>query len=99
MMKEKIKTQDLIDKLLLSERKVFLWGQVDEKSAKHVIERLLFLDATGEEEIQFFINSPGGYVTSGFAILDTMESLKSPVSTICSGLAASMASILLSGSP
>ncbi|HET8753847.1 MAG TPA: ATP-dependent Clp protease proteolytic subunit, partial [Salinimicrobium sp.] len=74
----------------------FLWGQVDEKSAKHVIERLLFLDATGEEEIQFFINSPGGYVTSGFAILDTMESLRSPVSTICSGLAASMASILLS---
>lgn len=96
MMKDKIKTQDLIDKLLLSERKVFLWGQVDEKSAKHVIERLLFLDATGEEEIQFFINSPGGYVTSGFAILDTMESLRSPVSTICSGLAASMASILLS---
>lgn len=95
-MEEKFKSQDLIDKLLLSERKVFLWGQVDEDSAKHVIERLLFLDTTGEEEIQLFINSPGGYVTAGFAILDTMESLRSPVSTICSGLAASMASILLS---
>lgn len=90
------KTQDLIDGKLLSTRKVFLWGQVDEKSAKHVIERLLYLDAESDEEIQFFINSPGGYVTSGFAIYDTMLSLNSPVSTICSGLAASMASILLS---
>lgn len=90
------KTQDLIDEKLLSTRKVFLWGEVDEKSAKHVIERLLYLDAESDEEIQFFINSPGGYVTSGFAIYDTMLSLNSPVSTICSGLAASMASILLS---
>lgn len=90
------KTQDLIDGKLLNTRKVFLWGQVDEKSAKHVIERLLYLDAEGDEEIQFFINSPGGYVTSGFAIYDTMLSLSSPVATICSGLAASMASILLS---
>jgi ATP-dependent Clp protease protease subunit len=91
------KTQDLIDAKFLEERKVFLWGEVNDKSAKHVIDRLLYLDMEGEEEIQFFINSPGGYVTDGFAIYDTMQSLKSPVSTICSGLAASMGSILLSG--
>lgn len=90
------KTQDLIDKTLLGGRKVFLWGQVDEKSAKHVIERMMYLDAESNEEIQFYISSPGGYVTSGFAIYDTMLSLNSPVSTICSGLAASMGSILLS---
>ncbi|MEL4306660.1 ClpP family protease [Joostella sp. CR20] len=90
------KIQDKIDAALLEERKVFLWGQVDDKSAKHVIDRLLYLDAISNEEIKLIINSPGGYVTSGFAIHDTMKSLKSPVSTICTGLAASMGSILLS---
>ncbi|WP_417443600.1 ClpP family protease [Joostella sp.] len=90
------KIQDKIDASLLEERKVFLWGQVDDKSAKHVIDRLLYLDAIRNEEIKLIINSPGGYVTSGFAIHDTMKSLKSPVSTICTGLAASMGSILLS---
>jgi len=56
----------------------------------------MYLDMESEDEIQFYINSPGGYVTDGFAIYDTMRSLKSPVSTICSGLAASMGSILMS---
>ncbi len=88
--------KDVIDEKILNERKVFLWGQVDDSSAKHVIDRLLYLDLLGTEEIQLIINSPGGYVTSGFAIYDTIKSLKSPVSTICSGLAASMGSILLS---
>ncbi|MFI2742186.1 ClpP family protease [Zhouia sp. PK063] len=90
------KIQDTIDKKLLEERKVFLWGQVDDKSAKHVIDRLLYLDAISDEEIKLIINSPGGYVTSGFAIHDTMKSIKSPVATICTGFAASMGSILLS---
>lgn len=90
------KLQDQIERSLLNERKIFLWGTVNEKTAKHLIERMLYLDATGDEEIKFYISSPGGYVTSGFAIYDTMLGLKSPVSTICTGLAASMASILLS---
>lgn len=90
------KIQDLIDARILKERKIFLWGEVEGKSAKHVIDRLLYLDLEGDEEIQFFINSPGGYVTDGFAIYDTMQSLNCPVSTICTGLAASMGSILLS---
>lgn len=90
------KLQDHIERSLLNERKIFLWGTVNEKTAKHAIERMMYLDATGNEEIQFYISSPGGYVTSGFAIYDTMLSLNSPVSTICTGLAASMASILLS---
>jgi ATP-dependent Clp protease protease subunit len=95
MEKEK-KVQDKIDNQLLSERKVFLWGMVDDKSAKHVVDRLMYLDSLNHDEIQFYINSPGGYVTSGFSIYDTMQSVKSPVSTICTGLAASMGSILLS---
>ena len=90
------KIQDKIDAALLDQRKVFLWGQVDDKSAKHVIDRLMYLDSLNNKEIQLIINSPGGYVTSGMAIHDTMKSLKSPVSTICTGLAASMGSILLS---
>lgn len=93
---KKAKAQDLIDSKLLDERKVFLWGQVDDKSAKHVVDRLLYLDAVSNDEIQFYINSPGGYVTAGFSIYDTIKSIKSPVSTICTGLAASMGSILLS---
>lgn len=90
------KIQDKIDEALLDQRKVFLWGEVDDESAKHVIDRLLYLDTLNDKEIQLIINSPGGYVTSGMAIHDTMKSLKSPVSTICTGLAASMGSILLS---
>lgn len=96
-MSDKSKIQDQIDAKLLGERKVFLWGQVDDRSAKHVVERLLYLEMLEPgKEIQFFINSPGGYVTSGMAIYDTIKSISSPVSTICTGLAASMGSILLS---
>jgi len=89
--------KDMIDEKILNNRKVFLWGQVDDASAQHVIERLLYLELRDPgKEIQLIINSPGGYVTSGFAIYDTIKSISSPVSTVCSGFAASMASILLS---
>lgn len=96
MSSKKGKVQEAIQEKLLEERKVFLWGMVDDDSAKHVIDRLLYLDLQNNEEIQLIINSPGGYVTSGFAIYDTINQIKSPVSTVCSGLAASMGSILLS---
>jgi ATP-dependent Clp protease protease subunit len=90
--------KDIIDEKILSQRKVFLWGQVDDQSAKHVIDRLLYLEQLDPgKEIQFIINSPGGYVTSGMAMYDTMKSISSPIMTVCSGLAASMGSILLSG--
>ncbi len=95
-MEKNSKVKDKIDGQLLGERKIFLWGQVDDDSAKHVVDRLLYLDSLGHDEIKFYINSPGGYVTSGFSMYDTIQAIKSPVSTICSGLAASMGSILLS---
>ncbi len=96
MSTKKGKVQEQIQEKLLEERKVFLWGMVNDESAKHVIDRLLYLDLLNNKEIQLIINSPGGYVTSGFAIYDTIQQIKSPVSTVCSGLAASMGSILLS---
>lgn len=95
-MSKETKVQDAIDSKLIEQRKVFLWGQVDDKSAKHVIDRLLYLDALETNDIHLYINSPGGYVTSGFAIYDCIKSLNSQVSTICSGFAASMGSIILS---
>ncbi|MDO7170896.1 ClpP family protease [Mariniflexile sp. AS56] len=95
-MSDKIKVQDAIDSKLIEQRKVFLWGQVDDDSAKHVIDRLMYLDALGTYDIHLYINSPGGYVTSGFAIYDCIKSLNSEVSTICTGFAASMGSIILS---
>lgn len=95
-MSKPIKVQDAIESKLLEERKVFLWGMVNDTSAKHVIDRLMYLDSLEKKDIHLYINSPGGYVTSGFAIYDCMKSLKSDVSTICTGYAASMGSIILS---
>lgn len=87
-----------LEQYFFETRSVYLWGVVDDKSARDVTAKLLLLDADKPgTEIKFFINSPGGIVTSGMVIYDTMKMLKSPVSTICMGLAASMGSILLSG--
>ena len=87
-----------LEKMFFDQRAVYLWGVVDDKSAREVTTKLLLLDADKPgEEIKFYINSPGGVVTSGMVIYDTMKMIKSPVSTICMGLAASMGSILLSG--
>lgn len=91
-----MKAQERIENQQLDDRTVFLWGMVDDKSARHVVDRLMYLDSLNNDEIKLYINSPGGYVTSGFSMYDTMKSIKSPVSTICTGLAASMGSILLS---
>lgn len=87
-----------LEKYFFEKRSVYLWGVVDDKSAREVVSKFLLLDADKPgEEIKFYINSPGGVVTSGMVMYDTMKMIKSPVSTICMGLAASMGSILLSG--
>jgi ATP-dependent Clp protease protease subunit len=87
-----------LEKYFFEKRSVYLWGVVDDKSAKDIVSKLLLLDSDKPgEEIKFYINSPGGVVTSGMVMYDTMQMIKSPVSTICMGLAASMGSILLSG--
>ena len=87
-----------LERYFFDRREVYLWGVVDDKSAKETVSKFLLLDADKPgEEIKFYINSPGGVVTSGMVMYDTMRMMKSPVSTICMGLAASMGSILLSG--
>lgn len=86
-----------MEKLFLEKRAVYLWGGVDDKSARDVVSKLLLLDADKPgKEIKLYINSPGGIVTSGMVVYDTIKMISSPVSTICMGLAASMGSILLS---
>jgi len=86
-----------MEKLFFEKRAVYLWGVVDDKSARDVVTKLMLLDADkAGEEIKLYINSPGGIVTAGMVIYDTIKMLSSPVSTICMGLAASMGSILLS---
>lgn len=104
LQEEKDKRDDLmmlnkrLEKLFFEKRAVHLWGVVDDKSAREVTTKLLLLEADKPgAEIKFYINSPGGVVTSGMVIYDTMQMISSPVSTICMGLAASMGSILLSG--
>jgi ATP-dependent Clp protease protease subunit len=86
-----------MEKLFFEKRAVYLWGVVEDKSIKEVVSKLLLLEADKPgEEIKLYINSPGGVVTSGFVLYDTIKMISSPVSTICMGLAASMGSILLS---
>jgi len=86
-----------MEQLFLQKRSVYLWGVIDDRSAKDLVSKIMLLDADKPgEEIKFYINSPGGMVTSGMVIYDTIKLMKSPVSTICMGLAASMGSILLS---
>jgi len=86
-----------MEQLFLDKRAIYLWGQVDDKSARDVVSKLLLLEADKPgKEIKFYINSPGGMVTSGMVMYDTIKLISSPVSTICMGLAASMGSILLS---
>jgi ATP-dependent Clp protease protease subunit len=81
---------------LLKERIIFVSGAVDDTAAAIVTAQLLFLESENpKREISMYINSPGGYVTAGLAIYDTMQYVRSPISTVCMGLAASMGSLLL----
>ena len=88
----------VIQKKFLAQRKIFLWGAVTDATAKDITEKLLYLesDAPGKE-ITFYLNSPGGSVTAGMAIFDTMKLISSPITVVVTGMAASMGSILLCG--
>ncbi|MDO5393481.1 MAG: ATP-dependent Clp protease proteolytic subunit [Mycoplasmatota bacterium] len=81
---------------LLKERIIFISGEINDSVANSVIAELLYLDSINHEDISIYINSPGGVITSGMAIYDTMNFVKSDVTTICIGMAASMAAFLLS---
>ena len=81
---------------LLKDRIIILTGEIDDSSANIVVAQLLYLDSINHDDISLYINSPGGSITSGMAIYDTMNFIKSEVSTICIGMAASMGAFLLS---
>ena len=86
-----------IQKKFLEQRKIFLWGAVDSDTARDIVEKLLYLEATEPgKDITFYINTPGGSITDGMAIYDTIKLITSPVKVIVTGMAASMGSILLS---
>jgi len=90
----------LIQKKFLDQRKIFLWGAVTDASAKEITEKLLYLEGTDPgKDITFYINSPGGSITAGMAVYDTMQLITSPITVVVTGMAASMGSILLSGAP
>ena len=81
---------------LLKDRIVFLSGEINDETGSIIISELLYLDSLNHNDISLYINSPGGSITSGMAIMDTMNYIKSDVSTICIGIAASMGAFLLS---
>jgi len=88
----------LIQRQFIKQRKIFLWGPVTDESAKDITEKLLFLEAEAPgTEIFFYINTPGGSITAGMAVYDTMQLISSPITVVVTGMAASMGSILLSG--
>jgi ATP-dependent Clp protease protease subunit len=79
----------------IKQRKIFLWAGVDDESAERIVKQFLYLDTKSNDEITFYINSPGGVISSGLAIYDVMQAVKSPVSTVVCGQAASMGAVLL----
>ena len=89
------RSYDLFSRLL-KDRIILLTGEINDSVANNVVAQLLYLDSLGNDDISIYINSPGGSISSGMAIYDTMNFIKSDVSTICIGIAASMAAFLLS---
>jgi len=88
----------LIQKKFLAERKIFLWGAVTDETAKDITEKLLYLEtAAPGKDITFYLNTPGGSITAGMAVFDTMRLITSPITAVVTGMAASMGSILLCG--
>jgi ATP-dependent Clp protease protease subunit len=90
----------LIAKKFLEQRKIFLWGAVTDETAKELTERLLYLEGNDPgKAITFYINTPGGSITAGMAIYDTLKLISSPVTMVVTGMAASMGSVLLCAVP
>jgi len=86
----------LVQKRFLNQRKLFLWGPVTDESAKDLCEKLLYLESTAPgKDITFYMNTPGGSITAGMAVFDTMKLISSPITIVVTGMAASMGSILL----
>ena len=89
-----------IKKRFLDERKIFLWDSVTDESAAEIVEKLLYLDMLdSSKEITFYMSTPGGSISAGMSIYDTMKLIKAPIKVVVTGIAMSMGSILLSAAP
>lgn len=99
--KEKEKEESSLSKEIaesfIKGRKVFLWTPVDDVAAEKIVKQFLFLDSQNDQDIIFYINSPGGVISSGLAIYDVMQAVRSDVATVVCGQAASMGAVLLAG--
>ena len=84
-----------IEEQMLQRREIFLWGDINDDSARQVVQKMLFFDGQGSDNITLYINSPGGIITSGLAIYDAMQYAKSDIVTVCMGQAASMGAVIL----
>lgn len=94
----KLPLSEMMRRRFLKERKIFFWGEVNDTSARQATEQLLYLEAESPgKEITLYLNSPGGSITAGMAVYDTMQLITSPIKVIVVGLAASMGSIFLCG--
>lgn len=94
---KQISQNEQIKRLFLKERKIFLWDEVTDESAADAVEKLLYLNMQdSKKEITFYISTPGGSISAGMAIYDTMKLIKAPVNVVVTGIAMSMGSILLS---
>ena len=94
---KQVSQNEQIKKLFLKERKIFLWDEVTDESAADAVEKLLYLNMQdSKKDITFYISTPGGSISAGIAIYDTMKLIKAPVNVVVTGIAMSMGSILLS---
>ncbi len=94
---KQVPQNEQIKKLFLKERKIFLWDEVTDESAADAVEKLLYLNMQdSKKDITFYISTPGGSISAGMAIYDTMKLIKAPVNVVVTGIAMSMGSILLS---
>jgi len=90
----------LLQRKFLEQRKIILWGEISDRSCREATEKLLYLEMTGPgKDITIYLNTPGGSVTAGMALFDTMKLITSPITMVVTGMAASMGSILLSAAP
>jgi ATP-dependent Clp protease protease subunit len=84
-----------IEEKMMQRREIFLWGEINDETAKSIVQRILYFDGEAKEDISLYINSPGGVISAGLAIYDAIKYARSDVSTICMGQAASMGAVLL----
>jgi ATP-dependent Clp protease protease subunit len=84
-----------IEDRMLERREIFLWGEINDDTARLVVQKILYFDAKSSDDITILINSPGGIITSGLAIYDAMQYARSDIATVCMGQAASMGALLL----